>query len=126
LVLVGNGIFRCWWNGREVVGRKTEDGRGEQRLVAYVVPKLEDRGVKREDSLAEAPEKLSSIFNPLSSDLRAFLQGKLPEYMVPSVFVPLSALPLTPNGKLDRRALPAPATDRPELEQRFVAPVTPV
>ncbi|MCT7969931.1 amino acid adenylation domain-containing protein [Laspinema sp. D1] len=39
------------------------------------------------------------------NDLRAFLKEKLPDYMVPGVFVMLDALPLTPNGKVDRRTL---------------------
>jgi len=41
-------------------------------------------------------------------DLRSFLRQRLPEAMIPSVFVEMEALPVTPSGKLDRRALPDP------------------
>ncbi|HEX8353380.1 MAG TPA: phosphopantetheine-binding protein, partial [Pyrinomonadaceae bacterium] len=58
--------------------------------------------------------------------LRAHLQERLPDYMTPSAFVMLDALPLSPNGKVNRRQLPAPDAPRPELEEGFVEPRTPV
>ncbi|HEX2202008.1 MAG TPA: amino acid adenylation domain-containing protein [Longimicrobium sp.] len=46
-----------------------------------------------------------------SAELKAFARGRLPDFMVPGVVVPVDALPLTPSGKLDRRALPAPSLE---------------
>ncbi|NEQ80727.1 MAG: amino acid adenylation domain-containing protein [Moorea sp. SIO2I5] len=91
---------------RETAVLAREDEPGRKRIVGYVVPNQQS-----EFSVAE---------------LRNFLKERLPEYMLPSAVVQLKSLPLTPNGKIDRQALPAPESVRPELEGKFVAPRTPI
>ena len=60
------------------------------------------------------------------SDLRAFLEQRLPEHMVPSSFNRLETMPRRPNGKVDRKALLDEERGRLEAPQEFVAPRTPV
>ncbi|WP_338743669.1 amino acid adenylation domain-containing protein [Actinomadura luteofluorescens] len=86
-----------------VVVARSDGGGGVVRLVAYVVAS----GVGGEVGVEE---------------LRGFVGGRLPEYMVPAVFVWLGSLPLTVNGKVDRGALPVPEGERPRLGERFVEP----
>jgi amino acid adenylation domain-containing protein len=57
-----------------------------------------------------------------SRELREFLRGKLPEYMVPATIVMVGRLPLTPSGKVDRRALPDPAGSGGAAEGAAVEP----
>lgn len=82
-----------------------EEASGEKRLVAYI------------KSVEETP--------PSVSELRDYLKGKLPAYMVPALYVFLQEFPLTPNGKIDYRALPVPDHQRPALLAEFAGARTP-
>ncbi|MEO7536236.1 MAG: amino acid adenylation domain-containing protein, partial [Ferruginibacter sp.] len=81
-VLVQSGLV----NKAVVIAK--DDNQGDKHLVAYVV----------------AGEKFDK------QALANYLHGKLPEFMVPAVWIELETLPLTPNGKIDKKALPNPAT----------------
>jgi len=59
---------------------------------------------------------------PADSELRTYLQGKLPAHMVPAHFVALAQLPLAPNGKLDRAKLPPPQPKQVTAARKQVAP----
>jgi nonribosomal peptide synthetase DhbF len=86
-----------------VVGR-TDDS-GQQRLVAYVVP-------------AGGRDAEGAGVGALAEELRQFAAGRLPEVMVPSVFVVLDRLPVTADGRVDRASLPEPEFD----DGRYRAP----
>jgi amino acid adenylation domain-containing protein len=58
----------------------------------------------------------------MSAELRQFLSDKLPDYMVPSLYIPLKSLPLTPNGKVDRKGLPEPQLANQNDESEFISP----
>ncbi len=74
-----------------------EDVTGDKRIVAYVVP---GGGAEMGDEAADGV---------LAASVRDFAAARLPQHMVPSAIMVLSALPLTASGKIDRAALPAPA-----------------
>jgi amino acid adenylation domain-containing protein len=99
-------VLRRYPNVCEAVVLLREDERGQKRLVAYL--------------------QRSANPSPDAGILQQFLKTKLPDYMIPSVFVVLDKFPLTPNGKINRKAFPAPAVERPEAKHGFTPPRTPV
>ena len=78
-----------------------EDAPGEKRLVAYVTGR--DRNRDHSDLVAK---------------LRGYLEERLPQPMVPTLFVVMDEMPLMPNGKVEKRALPS---DTGALESGCVA-----
>ncbi|MFL7793815.1 MAG: amino acid adenylation domain-containing protein [Anaerolineae bacterium] len=75
---------------REAVVMAREDMGGGKRLVAYVVPQNGSMSV---------------------AELRGYLGARLPDYMVPGMFVEMDNLPLMTSGKVDRGALPVPGVE---------------
>ncbi|HUE99363.1 MAG TPA: amino acid adenylation domain-containing protein, partial [Anaerolineales bacterium] len=90
---------------RQAVVAAWKERSAEASLVAYVIPAEGEEGAD-------------------AGRLREFLRQKLPEYMVPSIFISLESLPLTPNGKVDRKVLPSPSQARPHLGAPYIAPRT--
>jgi len=82
-----------------------DDSREHKKLVAFVV--------------------YESNQNASAAELRSFLKSRLPDHLVPTIFIPLAAMPALPNGKIDRNALPELDNERPAtLEKAYVAPRT--
>ena len=87
-----------------VMAREVEEG--DKHLVAYFVP---------------APNA-----QPTHTELRNFILSRLPEYMVPALFVKLAALPVNASGKVDHSALPAPSAENTLRDSTLIAPRTPI
>jgi surfactin family lipopeptide synthetase A len=85
-----------------VVTAVPDESSGSQRLIAYLV----------------ANDQASLDIG----EIRTFLKSKLPDYMIPSVFITLPRLPLTSNGKVDLKVLPPPGDSRPALQSGFEKP----
>jgi len=90
---------------REVAVAARKDGPGDKKLVGYFVTR--------------SGNKISG------TELREFLQVKIPAHMIPYAYVQLEALPLNPSGKVDRAKLPAPDTRSAARTREYVPPRTP-
>ena len=89
---------------REAAVIAREDAPGNKRIAAYIVP--------------------HSGLAPDISALRNHLKRRLPDYMLPSVFVVLESMPLSETGKIARESLPEPERSRPALEQSYAGPAS--
>lgn len=101
---------------------------GKQISDAVVVDKEDDEGSKYLAAYI-VPTSLHSTNSLNISEIKDYLAGELPAYMIPTCFVPLEEIPKTPNGKIDRKALPDPkirlddreyAAPRNEKERKLV------
>ncbi|MFJ9850401.1 non-ribosomal peptide synthase/polyketide synthase [Streptomyces sp. NPDC101150] len=105
----------------KVRGFRVEPGEVEAVLVAH--PGVAQAAVVARDDRLVGYVVRGAAGAPEAVELREYLRRRLPDYLVPSAFVPLDGLPLTPSGKLDRAALPTPEFDPAVTSGR--APRTP-
>ena len=100
---------------------------GEIEFALKACPSVREAVVIAGDDVVEGKRLIGYIVpdkqtHPTTNELRDFLKERLPEHMIPAVFVLLEQMPVTASGKPDRRALPAPDASRPTLAAPFVAP----
>jgi len=87
---------------RQCVVVASEESSGDKKLIAYYESQLKEQ--------------------PAVSDLREHMRNKLPDYMIPTLWVALPTIPLTPNGKVDRKALPRVEQQQIPLSNSHVPP----
>ena len=114
----------CRWNSEgqlEYIGRidnqvKLRGFRIELGEIESAAMRVE--GIKQTVALVKNEQIILYYTSESTPSLRVYLEGILPGYMIPSVYVHLDEMPLTANGKIDRRALPEPEF----VQEEFVAP----
>jgi amino acid adenylation domain-containing protein len=100
----------------------------EIAAVLHQHPAVRDAVVVAQDAMLGAKRLVACVTiereapSPTVEELRTFLLGKLPEYMVPAAFITLGKFPMMPNGKVDRAALSVAARTWSESPKAFVAP----
>ena len=90
----------------QIVASNTNGDAVAGQLIAYIIPASE--------------HEISG------KALREYLRDHLPDYMIPTAYVPLSSFPLTPNGKIDRNALPEPEPSWDAADYEFIDPSNPI
>jgi len=122
LVHEGRQDFRIKIRGYGVDSLEIENAvRGHPKVRAAVVVVCRNKGGDEFLAAYFVPEENCLVS---AGVLRAFLEDRFPDYMIPSRFAALTQLPLTPSGKIDRQALPDLGNARPDLPTSYVAPHT--
>ncbi|CAI4213411.1 unnamed protein product [Parascedosporium putredinis] len=103
---------------RENVTVVRRDENEEPKLVSYIVPEakrwfqhLQESGKPVNEAEDDSMIGMFKKFRSLSDDCKSFLKTKVPQYAVPTMFIPLTRMPLNPNGKIDKPALPFPSKE---------------
>ena len=125
-----NYAFPYSWDVR--IGHKTRDASleeiNEEIDEKEVNRILDEIGYTQAEQADRKNEQLVAYYvgaeSTTEAELRNYLLGSFPDYMVPVQFIRLDHLPLTVNGKIDRDALPEPDAVRPVLQMEYVAPRT--
>lgn len=119
IVYVGRSDFQV-----KVHGYRIELGEIETALSSY--PAVEQAvavvaGTEK-DAVIKAFVKCRQNENPDIADIRAFMETKVPSYMIPGMIIPVDEYPMTPNLKVDRKALIHLETGKKEDRKEFIAP----
>ena len=112
----------------KILGYRIELGEIEAELLNH--PAVSDVAVLARDDIMQTTSShkrlvayvLPNKKHPARAELQEFLHSKLPDFMVPRVYVPVDELPKTATGKIDREALPAPQDQSLERASSFRAP----
>ncbi|SDN01108.1 amino acid adenylation domain-containing protein [Daejeonella rubra] len=88
---------------RQCLVHVKEDIAGDKKLIAYIIAYEGKYDVRK---------------------LENYLRARIPDYMVPAHFIDIPELPLNSSGKTDRKALPSPGIERPELNVLYKAAIT--
>ncbi|MCU0286989.1 MAG: SDR family oxidoreductase, partial [Acidobacteria bacterium] len=108
----------------KIRGFRVEPGEIEQRLREHRNIKEVVVEVKEEKNGEKYLCAYYTSLSPAKENLKEFLAGKLPPYMIPQYFVPLEKMPLNINGKIDRKQLPEPdiSSIRQDSDGLYVEP----
>lgn len=105
----------------DVVLRRREETKTSPVKILYEKPRGDKSSHRPWRDYANNPLQSGGV---TGTDLREYLEAKLPGYMVPAAFILMDEFPRNPNGKVARDRLPAPGFDRAAQQKTYLAPRT--